>query len=394
MRHLRLLVLASILALPLSLVAPAPALAAEVVTTLPGDWEASLTTCVGDNGAGTVSTELGPDTPPLGTGSLELLAPGSEQTYVGHDVGPLSNLQSWDLGLRRESGIVPLVAIVLLENQHQLVAQPSLDADSWTMVDAYALDYEIYSFAGDDLGPTTIPEYLSTNPDDSALLVVVASACFGGAGGALNVDDYGWTSNGTFTSYDFEAGLETTAAISASRSTITAGGSTTLGTRLMQDGSAVPGADVDLFAKPAGSDSFSKVDTVTTGDDGRASLKVKPMKNTAYQWRYSVSAQSATKTVKVRAKVTLALADSSLRTGQKLVATGKVTPAKGGFKATLWRLTGSGKDKLATTLIAADGDYKLTKSVTKAGTWKVFVTVPAADGNEAGTSPVRKASVS
>jgi len=164
-------------------------------------------------------------------------------------------------------------------------------------------------------------------------------------------------------------------------------------------GQPLAGAPVKLLVKPWGAESYSVLKNLTTDSEGRSHTTVGPLRNTSYRWHFpgdgeNLAASSPAKSVGVRARVTIALADATLRPGQTLVVTGKVTPAKPGFVATLWRKTVTGKVKLAsTTMVRADGTYRIAKALQTKGTYVLFVTVPAAKGNLAGTSPTRTATV-
>jgi hypothetical protein len=201
--------------------------------------------------------------------------------------------------------------------------------------------------------------------------------------------------------FDFEPRLSTTASISASRSVITTGGSTTLATTLRHGTKVLPGRSMYLLARPSGSAGYTQVGAaVTTNSNGVARKSVSPARNTTYVWYFKGDknyrpVQSTGKFIGVKAKVTLTLADSTLSPGQTLVAAGRITPAKVDSVATLWRMTSSGPVRLRSiTLTETDGTFRITKVLNSRGTYKVYVTVPAATGNLAGTSPIRTATVS
>jgi hypothetical protein len=94
-----------------------------------------------------------------------------------------------------------------------------------------------------------------------------------------------------------------------------------------------------------------------------------------------------------RAKVTAAPVAKTVSLGSAIKIKGKVTPAKGGHTVTLWTKTATGKVKVGTAIVKADGTYLASTKATKAGTWKLLVTIPALPGNLAGTSPVVSVSV-
>ncbi len=399
MRLLRPAALA--LALVVPVLAPSPALAATVVTELPPGWITFAGACFGGDGGGGVTFEEGPGTPPLGSGSLEIstVAP-EEQTIVGHDVNALAAVSSWQTGLRTEPGVQSIIAAQ--NPEHSLQASPVVAPGTWSTVDAFSLEFVVFDLSSSDQVMTgTLQEYKAAFPvaaAQPATLFLGNVSCFGDPG-SVNIDAYSWTESGSFTEYDFEpASAPTTSTISSSAKTVTAGKDVTLRTTLKGAGKVLKGVPVELFGREAGEPDFTSVGVAMTNTDGVAKVIHSPQRNTTYQWRFAgggggAATESATRVVQVRSHVTLALADSSLRKGQKLVGTGKVTPAKVGEDATLWRVTKKGRTRLDRGAIGADGRYEVAAKVKQAGTWKVVVTVPAAGGNEAGTSPARKATV-
>lgn len=204
------------------------------------------------------------------------------------------------------------------------------------------------------------------------------------------------TAAGT-TTYDIEAWL-TKIAMAGSPGTVTAGRGVTLtGDLTTPDGSAIAQGQLVLEAKPYGASSFSPVGTANMSDDGKlpARLTVKPQTQTQYRWRHEATrafrgSVSPTFAVRVRVGVT---AKAALKKGRKILVKGRVTPAKGGAPATVWRATKGGKKKLKSTTIGENGSYKVRVTARKKGVWKLFVTVPARSGNLAGTSPTRKVRV-
>jgi len=160
------------------------------------------------------------------------------------------------------------------------------------------------------------------------------------------------------------------------------------------------GAPIQLWAKPSGK-SYAKIATVPADTSGNASKTVAPRVGTTYQWRFpsmgaNQPSQSPTKAVGVRAKVTAELVDESVHKGQRLVVVGKVTPDKGGVRATFYRDSATGQIKLGSALVRSDGTYRIASGVISTSgsqTWKVYVKVPAEGGNLAGKSPVLTAHI-
>lgn len=158
------------------------------------------------------------------------------------------------------------------------------------------------------------------------------------------------------------------------------------------------GVPLELWAKPYGS-TWRKVTTLATDGVGKASRSVSPLYNTTFMWKFladSTRASSSSNyvTVRVHPKVTLSLADASIRAGQAVVARGYVRPAKPGATATLWRVTPTGWVKLGSNTIRSDGTYAIRKVLWTRTAYSLVVTVPAASGNLKGTSPARSLSVS
>lgn len=204
-------------------------------------------------------------------------------------------------------------------------------------------------------------------------------------------DDLEAGPSGSVTTYDFEK-LTPTVTMGAAPAAITAGGSASI---KLQGSSS---QSVDLQAKAYGSSTWRTIKTVTSGGSS-ASVAVRPLVQTSYRWYTAgstccLAGTSSTVTVKVRTAVTIRLADSTIKKGQTLVASGVTKPHKAGVGVTLWRKTATGASLLASSKVRADGTYKISYRVPSKGTWKVFVKVAAASGNLAGQSAVRSATVS
>lgn len=134
--------------------------------------------------------------------------------------------------------------------------------------------------------------------------------------------------------------------------------------------------------------------TITAGSG--VTLKGMPMQLPSgyFQGASVQGSTSPTFTVKVRTKVTSALADASLRKGQTLVLTGRTTPVKAGYSVTLQRYVNGRWVNLKTGMTSATGTYRLTKTVTSKGNWKMRARVAGGGGNLYGTSLARIARVS
>lgn len=400
MRDLRRSVPALLLGLAFLGAAPPSAVAVTVETDLPPGWAVGSYNCETDQrGEGLFTTEPGPGTPPLGDGSLELRAGADEQVSLGHSGGPgsLSGLQDWSMYLRPEGPQQVRAVIETNAGRHFLLAIAPTLANEWVPVDARGLWYDVYDWDGRKLMSGTIDDYLRNYSDGPFSLGIVTACAV--APTVLNVDDYRLTQSGVTTEYDFEPGPRpTSTSISTSAAVITAGQTATVRAHVaLNDGTPLVRVPVELYAKPADSAAFRLVGTAYTDSKGNARLATRPVKNTAYQWRFSAGedlpSRSEPKTVRVRVRVTLGLADSTLSAGQNLVAQGRVTPVKAGHPVSLWRLTRTQPVKLATGIIRADGTYRIAKRVTTTGSWRVYTQVPAIDHNLGGASAPRQVTI-
>jgi hypothetical protein len=273
---------------------------------------------------------------------------------------------------------------------------------NWTTISGIGLSYNWTKYQPGQNGyePTGDPSVASTTvgtfADAHGTSGLGGYALVMGCGGSqINFDKFRIGTTGSVTTYDFEAEL-TTLTMKTASTTIRAGQSKTIG------GSLSPlfqTAHVRLEAKKFNATSWSLVGTGITGEQGEPfSLTVKPLVQTSYRWRFietdaALGSTSKTITIKVRMVVTAAPVAKVVNLGKLITIKGKVKPAKPGHLVTLWRKTATGKVKLKTAIIKADGSYAVSIKASKTGTFKYLVTVPAQSGNLAGTSPVVSVSV-
>jgi hypothetical protein len=279
----------------------------------------------------------------------------------------------------------------------------NLPANTWTSANGAVASYQwVEQGEGNGVYQGTPAQFKNAHGWGTTSAYLAAGACNGLSSSTVYVDNFRVNKSGGDTQvFDFEPRLVSSASMAASRGTITSGGSTTLSTTLRHNSKVLPGRTMYLLAKKYGAVGYTQVGAgVTTNSSGVARKSVSPAKNTTYQWYFKGDTNyrpvaSPFKLIGVRAKLTLTLADSTLHSGQTLVATGRITPAKVDKVATLWRQTSSGPVKLGSvTLTETDGTYRITKVLSAKGTYNVYVTVPAATGNLKGTSPIRTATVS
>jgi len=195
------------------------------------------------------------------------------------------------------------------------------------------------------------------------------------------------------TSISGYVGITTT---SSTTHTMVAGDSANVSGTFRVAGTATAGAVLDLWAKPYG-EAWRRVTSDTSDSGGRVSVRRAPVKLTYYQWRYAGEAGrdpsvSNTVTIKVATRIGLALADSCIASGQRVVASGRTRPAKPGHTVVLWSHRPTGRTKLASSTVRSDGTYRIRK-VMRSGSYSLYVTVAGGGGNLAGTSVHRTLSV-
>lgn len=136
-----------------------------------------------------------------------------------------------------------------------------------------------------------------------------------------------------------------TATLKASaNSAITYGTSRAIAVKLTSDSTAVAGATVTLYQRPAGSASYARVRDYTTNASGVAGLTVKPVRTTVYQWRFAgntahTAATSVTTTVAVAYKVSVRASKNPIRHGLVEKLYGGVAPTATGQYVYLQRYT-------------------------------------------------------
>jgi hypothetical protein len=277
----------------------------------------------------------------------------------------------------------------------------NLAAGNWHPVDAMTRTYfwiEQPGGANQEESAMTIPDFVAEHGSGQATGFIGAGTCDSFTPTTVYVDDFRVSAGADVQAFNFEIPFTPSVGISTSATTVTNGNSVSVAGTLKYGSTPLPGKVMRLYSQ-VGSNTATLVATRTTNDSGVVRATVYPKRNTNYTWYFAeagnyASRFSGARLVSVRAKVTLALADSTLRSGQTLVATGRVSPAKVGSIATLWRKTSTGRVKLRSiTLTRTDGTFRITKVLNTRGTYKVYVTVPAASNNLAGTSPIRTATV-
>ena len=355
-----------------------------------------------------VNRAVGPGNPPLGTGSLQIIQRSAGLVSgVGFEGRSLSTLAAFSGHFRSDLAVPVFAALRVIANDgsvwHGTAKVANLAEDHWQAVNALAATYTwVEQTPGDRVAFRTPAGFKNVYGSRTTKGTLAAGECDAFTSTTVYVDNFRVSKGGGDTQvFNFEPRLATSASISATRRTITNGGSTTFTTVLRSGSKELAGRKMVLLAKRFDAAGFTQVGSaVTTNSDGVARKTVSPTRNTTYDWYFKGDTNyrpvaSQLMSVGVRARVSLTLADSTLRPGQTLVANGRVTPAKVGSVATLWRKTSSGRVKLGSvTLSETDGTFRITKVLSGRGTYKVYVTVPAAKGNLGGTSSIRTATVS
>ena len=125
----------------------------------------------------------------------------------------------------------------------------------------------------------------------------------------------------------------TAAAISQSKTGITAGASATIAGRLVKLGTSTPvgSRSVRLEQRKKGTSTWRLLTSRTSSSTGAVSVTVKPTANTEYRWRFLgqsgwVASTSATRSVAVRPAITRTVNDRTIRLGTSFRVSGKVFP--------------------------------------------------------------------
>jgi hypothetical protein len=257
-------------------------------------------------------------------------------------------------------------------------------------------------------GTASLQEFVAQYGDGAGVVQVVRAPCYAG----LTTGNPGWTAPdglGTDTyvdavsiglgeqnppTYDFEEHI-VHESMSTSRLQITAGQSISLGTGLTRDGAPYAGQKVELWRRPYQYPDWIQVGTATTNSKGRASLDVKPTRETSYEWRYPpAKIKSPTLRLAVATKVTISVEDSTLKAGDIVVVKGVISPVNDYAVPTLWRRTDAGDQKLSRNSMSGTGHFRVEAKLKEKGTYRLFVTIPADRGNATGQSAIKKVTVS
>ena len=278
----------------------------------------------------------------------------------------------------------------------------SAPADVWTRVDVTGLtytwtQYDLATMEQVDQAdaPATVPAFLAAHGGDGPGFYATGFGC---DGQPFNIDALRSGSAGAVTTYDLE-GSTSTAGITGSASSITAGESVTLG-GLVRDqwDRSLPHGLLVLEEQKFGSDRFVPVEGAARSlGAGDPQVTVEPEAHTVYRWSFAGTwsvdgSVSEPFTVDVGTAVTASL--ERVPDTDALLVTGRIAPAKPGVRATLWRVVGEDRTRVGGAPVAEDGSYRIEIAEAPKGFGRYVVTVPAASGNLAGASALQRVQAS
>lgn len=270
-------------------------------------------------------------------------------------------------------------------------------ANGWQQIDATDLTYTWTQYDLGTLKPVdhadgaaTVPAFLAAHGGDGPGFYATGFGC---DGQPFKIDSLRSGSAGAVTTYDLE-GFTSTAGISGSASTITAGESVTLsGVVRDQWARTLPHGLVVLEEQKTGTDRFVPVEGAAASlDAGDPTVTVQPEANTVYRWSFAGTWSfdgSVSEPFSVDVATAVTATTERVPDSGALVATGSVTPAKPGVSATLWRVVKDVQTVVGEAPIADDGSYRIEVPDAPRTFSRYVVTVPAASGNLAGTSALQ-----
>lgn len=345
---------------------------------------------------------------PLGTRALRIT---SAFTGTGGGwntlVGSLDDVTTFTMDVRTAAPnegrvVVSLASEVPEETMHNWVglSEPiSVPAESgYQTVSGLGRTFDWTKYNGqaqpvDTVVGQTLDAFLAAHGGDRQGQLIMIFGC---NGVGFDTDRWRIGDVSNITTFDLE-GVASSVTAQASVTKVAHQGAVTLSTALRVAGELSADTSVTLQARqPNGS--FSDVGSATTNAQGAASLVMRPTRTTTYRWSFAGTANidpsvSSPLTVKVSPTLTAKAKKSRLDRGGTLVVLGKVTPVLGGTTVTLWRNSGVGPVRLATTKVKANGSYRVSRKIDEPGRYKVFTSIPAVGTYLPATSPTIKVTV-
>jgi hypothetical protein len=273
----------------------------------------------------------------------------------------------------------------------------TVGANDWQQIDATDLTYTWTQYDLGTLKPVaqadgaaTVSAFLAAHGGDGPGFYATGFGC---DGQPFKIDSLRSGSAGAVTTYDLE-GFTSTAGISGSASTITAGESVTLsGVVRDQWARTLPHGLLVLEEQKTGTHRFVPVEGAAASlDAGDPTVTVQPEANTVYRWSFAGTWSfdgSVSEPFSVDVATAVTATTERLPDSGALVATGSVTPAKPGVSATLWRVVKGAQTVVGEAPIADDGSYRIEVPDAPRTFSRYVVTVPAVSGNLAGTSALQ-----
>jgi len=381
-----------LLVLALVLLTPAPALASTTVVRQYFPDELVVATLGCATAEATALTRLSDSG--VGRGALRLQGNDGQAT-INRDLTTLGGLTAWSALVKSPDTLGTNVSVDLPDTVGYALV--STTAGAWTALDLEAAPLT-WSQNGQPLGDATLPAFLEAHPayaDAPANVKVGVFSCGGGTD-LVWLDDLRYTIDGTESAYDFEPPIPVVL-IQRAPFRVKYGEPVTVTASMLVYNTRLTGR-VDLWAAPLGTDSITRIGHVDlTKAEPKGSLTVRPRRNTSYQWRYPdqgtyEAAVSNKLPVRVSPRLSLALTDATVRHGHPTSVHGAIKPALGQV-VTLYRKSTTGRLKLATTTVHADGTWSITFTPGRAGTWTLLATVGPKGGLDGARSPLRTLTV-
>lgn len=368
----------------------------------------------------------GPETPPLGAGSLQLTVAKHSAADLSANLSaanhPLGDLTALSIASYIPTGSTSMANLVDIVTQpdgsnHHYVGAVQLPGavKEWTPFDVLNSQVDLtwteYNQGGGQVGSSTASNYSTFAAANSTLLlgsVGITTTNCSTKTLVLDLDKLSLGLNSATTTVNFEAPVATTLVGHLSSRLVGYHKAVTPTAMLTTGGHGFGGESVSLWQRRAGTKKYQKLGSIVTNGAGVATGPVQhPRVNTAYQWRYRGDhtthspSTSKARTVAVRSKVTLGLERRSVPKGGSVAGGGAVVPRHAHLKITLWaeKVTGKGKHKTigspvkaGSTKLRRDGTYAVSGKLAS-GHYKVFTTSAGDKTNAAGRSHARTFSV-
>lgn len=355
--------------------------------------------CGGPAGAGSYTHTNGPASPPLGSGSLKMESGSAQNAFaIGRSfndiaAASLTAFSVWHNEPASTAGGDISMEIDALQTSSSLTndylfVQPTVTNGAWHSVDL--MTATLFFIRGGTTTTMTYADYVQNNPDAVVYSVEVFAKTCDTTDQTAYIDDLVIGVDGVNATYDFEAPKATLTPTNAS-TTITAGQSVTPRVRALKaaDGTPIAGESVRLYAKAYPATSYHLVATRTTDANGYASDKLTPLVATTYKWTLPpqdfAPVTSATRSVKVKTRLTAHVSDATLARTQNLVLTGSTYKHRPGATVQLRRVTSTGSTLVQSVKVASDGTYRFRHTL-PAGKRRVYVHIGSGSGELANNS--------